>query len=116
MDPLFTAVTNLGVGAFAIYIMWRMYQGSMARMKEKDAETMAAMNERELAYRALEKDVRVTVTSYLEKATDRLGDNTKTLDNAIKMMDRVARMLDMQSSLPNVQAIKIENHNEKQSE
>ena len=65
-----TAVTNLGVAGFAILVMWWGYQASAKRIDERD-----------IAFRALEKEVR-------EKIMTQLNENTRIFE---RVMERLGK-------------------------
>lgn len=68
-------VVNLGIGGFAILVMWWMYQSSA---KER--------NEHFKAFRELEKEVRDTVMSQLSQNTEAMKEGAKTMERVLTLL------------------------------
>lgn len=62
---LIQPVASLGVGGFAVLVMWWMYQSAAMERKANDAR----LDERDNQYRALEKEVRSEITTQLIAST-----------------------------------------------
>jgi hypothetical protein len=80
---LIQPATSLGVAGFAILIMWWMYQSAAAERGRYDDR----MDTKDLAFRALEREVRTEITTQLIAST---ATNTATQ----RVMERVLDKLD----------------------
>lgn len=69
MDSLATILPQLGVGALSLLVL--AYQGKLHgdKMEAKDKTFMAALQERETAFRVLEKEVRTSIMTQLAENT-----------------------------------------------
>jgi hypothetical protein len=73
------AVTNLGVAAFSIYIMWLMYKSAAQERKANESR----MDSKDLDFRKLEKEVRTEIIVQLAASTTALRDNAKVMERLI---------------------------------
>lgn len=74
MEPSITQLLpNLGIAGFAIWIMWKMYDTSQRRFKEKDQEFIGEINKRDASFRELEKEVRTSIMSQLAENTNAMS-------------------------------------------
>lgn len=71
-EPVINSFTNIGTAGIAIYVMWKLSLAFIQRLKEKDEEMIqiqekhsVTMNERENAFRLLEKEVRDSILDHL---------------------------------------------------
>jgi hypothetical protein len=71
-------IVNLGIGGFAIYIMWRMYESSA---KER--------NEHFRAFRELESDIRNKFAAQLMENTNAMLEHSKIMATVLKLIDKV---------------------------
>lgn len=82
-DSILPVLSNLGIGGFAIYIMWRMFD---ANQKEREAHRTSAQLERE-KYMSIVTDTHKSFSTYQEKVqTDvmvQLGRNTDALSRVL---------------------------------
>jgi hypothetical protein len=65
-----STITNLGVAGFAILVMWWMYDASSKRIDERDN-----------AFRALEKEVR-------ERIMTQLNENTNVFQEVLQQLTK----------------------------
>lgn len=78
------SVVNLGIGGFAILVMWWMYDSNTKERNRHDeaaqierAHYIQQMTERELAFRQLEEKVR-------DKVMTQLNENTKVFQSVLE--------------------------------
>lgn len=73
------SVVNLGIGGFAILVMWWMYAANRQERKEHFDAFVAQVTEREIAFRSLEKEVR-------DKIMHQLQDNSRLFEKVVEHM------------------------------
>jgi hypothetical protein len=79
-----SAIANLGVAGFAILIMWWKDQ---AQAKEREAHA-SQLDDRDKAFRSLEKEVRTQITAQLASSTSALHENSKVMERVLDKMSR----------------------------
>lgn len=67
---------NLGIGGFAILVMWWMYDSNQKERRAHFETFVASLTEREVALRSLEKEVR-------DKVMNQLNENTAALRSLV---------------------------------
>lgn len=72
-------IASLGVGGFAVLVMWWMYQSSVIERKANDAR----LDSRDLQYRQLEREVRTEITTQLVAATATIGSAQKVMERVL---------------------------------
>jgi hypothetical protein len=80
----FSAIANLGVAGFAILIMWWKDQAQI----KKDEVHAKQLDERDRAFRNLEKEVRTQISAQLASSTSALHENSKVME---RVLDKLAR-------------------------
>jgi len=78
---------NLGVGVSAVAAMYLTYKLNAQQNKEKDAIMLAELKEREVNFRALEKEVRENITHALNESTRALTDSNLTMRRVLDRLD-----------------------------
>lgn len=73
------SVVNLGIGGFAILVMWWMYQANRQERKEHFDAFVAQLTEREISFRNLEREVR-------DRIMTQLNENTRLFEKVIERM------------------------------
>jgi hypothetical protein len=70
-------VVNLGIGGFAILVMWWMYQ-SAARERSDHFKS----------FRELEREVRETVMGQLAKNTEAMAESAKVMERVLTQLSK----------------------------
>jgi tyrosine-protein phosphatase YwqE len=78
----FATIANLGIGGFAILVMWWMYQSSAAERQRHDDRA----DKKDAAFRALESDVRNKLAAQLMENTNAMLENTKIMERVLNKM------------------------------
>lgn len=81
MDNLLQILPNLSVGVVAILSLVYVSKEFLAHLKEQNKESRIERQEREIALREVEKEVRTTITT-------QLSENTRVIERAIAVLDR----------------------------
>lgn len=81
------AVTNLGVAAFAIWVMWLMYKSAANERKRNDDR----MDAKDKAFRDLEEQVRTNITAQLMSSTSALQENAKVNERVLAFLTSPVR-------------------------
>lgn len=79
-----SSIANLGVAGFAILIMWWKDQ---AQTKERQAHAQQ-LDDRDKAFRSLEKEVRTQITAQLASSTSALHENSKVMERVLDKMTK----------------------------
>jgi len=79
--PFLDSLSNLSVGVAAVVVMYLMYKGTMARLKEKDHEFLDEIKDREKKFEELSHKI-------LNETTKQLSENTKVLGRVIFHLDK----------------------------
>ena len=89
MDVNWLAETlpNLGVGVASIGAVGFITINFLKSMKEERREYRSSLDERELAFRTLEKEVRTSISQQLYNATHQLTENSKTMERVIDHLE-----------------------------
>lgn len=74
-----TAIPNLGIAAFAIFIMWKMYTSSFTRLKEKDQELIVEIDKRDKRNEDQQRTFIDFTSKIHESNTLQLSKNTEAL-------------------------------------
>lgn len=88
---LLQLLPNLGLAGFAMFILWKQFESSQKRSKEKDEEFISYINSKDRSFidemakkdhlfRELEKEVRHSVMK-------QLADNTNAWNKVLKHFD-----------------------------
>lgn len=75
----FSTISNLGVAGAAILVMWWMYQSAAAERKRNDDR----LDERDVQYRTLEREVRTEISAQLAAATSTIGQNQQVMERVL---------------------------------
>lgn len=78
----FSALSNLGTGAVAIYVMWLMYKSAQEARQRNDER----LDKRDDTMRQLESDIR-------NKFSAQLMENTNSMIEHSKIMNKVVEIL-----------------------
>jgi hypothetical protein len=79
-----TWIVNLGIGGFAILVMWWMFQASGKERERHDARMDKLMG----SFRELEHDVRDKVMGLLMQNSKVMQENTKTIERVLDHLRR----------------------------
>ena len=79
------AVANLGIGGFAILVMWWMYQSAANDRKRNDER----LDKKDDHFRALENEVRTNITAQLMASTSALHENSKVMERVVDKMTKL---------------------------
>lgn len=79
---LIQPIASLGVGGFAVLVMWWMYQSAATERKSNDAR----LDERDAQYRALEKEVRQEITAQLIASTQTNAASQKVMERVLDQL------------------------------
>lgn len=87
-DSLLPGLSSLGIGGFAIFIMWKMFE---ANGKERDRHTIAAQLERE-KYMGIINEGQKSFNLYQEKVqTDVMGQLARNTDALSRVIDHFGK-------------------------
>lgn len=87
VDWISETLPNLGVGVASIGAVGFITVNFLKSMKEERREYKAAIDEREQAFRLLEKEVRTSISEQLYNATHQLTENSKTMERVIDHLE-----------------------------
>lgn len=113
MTPDLNTIVNLGIGGFAIWVLYLQSKKSadsqdrlMSRFKEKDQELIAEIDKRDNRNDQIQRDFKDHVVKVHDSMTKQLSENTKALShNALalqentKVMQRVSDHLNTPHNL-----------------
>lgn len=106
--------TNIGVSGVALWILWKMYDSSQKRFKEKDQELIIEIDKRDKRNDAQQQTFANYTTKIHDSTTKQLAENTKALsNNAIALQDntKVMRQVSEHLNQPhNQQPVIIQNN------
>ncbi len=85
---LLKAIPEVGIAGFAIYVMWQMQQSHIKREEVKDELFIKQMNERENAFRDLEREARTSLSKQLNESTQALTHSTSIISRALDHLER----------------------------
>jgi len=75
-------IANLGIGGFAILVMWWMYQSAQNARQKNDER----LDKRDEAMRHLEADIRNKFATQLMENTNAMLEHTKVMEVVLKIM------------------------------
>lgn len=72
---------NLGVAGFALFILWKMYDASQKRLKEKDQEVLAEIDKRDKRNEESQKVFNKYAEETQRSMMKHINDNTNALSS-----------------------------------
>ncbi len=87
-DPtILSVLPNLSIGVISVVALVYTVMKFLEALDRRTVQHAEAMKERELALRAVEKDVRESLYKHLSESTAALQENTRVLSRVINHMD-----------------------------
>lgn len=80
-------VVNLGIGGFAILVMWWMYQSSAHERTKNDER----LDKRDLAMRELERDIRDKFSTQLQENTNSMLEHSKVMKTVLDLLAKLMK-------------------------
>lgn len=88
MEALFEILPNLSIGVISIGALVYVTNQFLVHLDERATQHEHSMTEREMALRAVEKEVRTNVLNQLSANTMAMNDTTKSLERVVNYLDR----------------------------
>lgn len=83
----FAPVVNLGIGGFAILVMWWMYQSARDERKANDER----LDVRDNTMRTLEADIRNKFSIQLMENTNAMLEHSKVMKTVIELLNKLIK-------------------------
>ena len=87
-SSILTVLPNLSIGVVCIGALVYVCNQFLKHLDERARQHEASMQEREVALREVEKEVRNTVMGQLSRNTEIMNTTSKVLERAINIMDK----------------------------
>lgn len=101
MTPDINTIVNLGIGGFAIWILYLQSKKTadsqdkiMSRMKEKDQELISEIDKRDRRNEDQQKSFNNHITKVHESTTAQLSENTKALTGAAIALEQNLKVME----------------------
>lgn len=83
----FATIANLGIGGFAILVMWWMYQSAQQARQHNDER----LDKRDEAMRILESDIRNKFATQLMENTNAMLEHSKVMRIVVELLSKLVK-------------------------